>query len=721
MYTFAHLEALHREMDQYYATYDPKTEEWCSVIDGIMTRDPAESPYLRRAAIIDTMCDSAPVHIFRHTPLFFEIAAGRPRYSWGGNGVPFHRTTEAKWLHPYRDAQAGDQKEGFMLNWNMPVGLDHHCPNYDVLLEKGVLGIIRDAEAKLAAEADPKKQAFYQAVIASNKALCRLAKRFSVEAANLAAQATDPESAAHYSEIAATAARIPANPPATFREALNAILFYREVVGSVEGIGISTFAQLDRLLGPYYQADLKAGRITKEEAHTLLCELLVYTDTRFSSYSNEFHETSTTIELGGCDREGNIIYNDVTRLIFDAAVETRNLNTKLNCRISKAHPREYLEEIAKLQLIPLSCLMMHNDDVLIPARVKQGQDVKDARLYVGCGCHEVVLSGSEVCTRADTWINLPRILLAVLEKAEYESFDDFYTALIGAIGAYHERVAALKNQGEAHWAEFAPMPLYSSTFPTSLEKGLDVSEGGAKYNTTSLSMLGTATLVDSAYAVKRLVFDDKALTQGELLAHLASNFENAASLRHHILRDLPKHGTNDPELNEFSAKLLSDIATLSGQTNARGGKYLPAFYPHDIYRGLGARTGATPDGRLAGESLSRGVSPSEFIITSPLDLVGSLGPIDFTAYAESFCAELTLPNLAPTPENEQNLVAIIQAFLEMEGSSLQFNLLSSEELMDARVHPEAHPNLTVRVCGYSAKFTSLAPDVQDEILARAIR
>ncbi|MBR4867380.1 MAG: hypothetical protein IKU11_11870, partial [Clostridia bacterium] len=225
----------------------------------------------------------------------------------------------------------------------------------------------------------------------------------------------------------------------------------------------------------------------------------------------------------------------------------------------------------------------------------------------------------------------------------------------------------------------------------------------------------------SLYAIKELLFEKKTLTREEYLAVLASNFENAEDLRHKILRELPKHGTNDPVMNEFSARVLGDISTCSGQTNARGGKYMPAFYPHDIYRRLGAVIGATPDGRLAGEPLSRGVSPSEFIQTSPLDLVGSLGPIDFTRYADSFCAELTLPNLAPSPENERNLVAIMQAFLQMEGSSLQFNLLSREELQDARIHPEAHPNLTVRVCGYSAKFTSLAPDVQDDILSRAIR
>lgn len=720
-YPTSHLNTLAQEYDAYYAALEPNTDHWRGVIETIMTRDPSESPYHRRAAIIEEMCDHAPVHVFRHTPLFFEINAGRPRYSWGGHVLPFHTTTEKEWLLPYGEALADDRAAGFMHGWNNPVGLDHHCPNYDLLLEKGITGIIHDAEARLERENDPKKQEFYKAVLAANRAVIRLGSRFAAEAHRLAAEATDPDSKAHYTQVSQTARRVPACPPETFREALTVILFYREVMGTVEGIGVSTFAQLDRLLDRYYKADLEAGRITREEAYRLLCDLMIYTDVRFDSYSDQFHETSTTIELGGCDRDGNIIYNEVTRMILDAAGDTRNLNTKINCRISKHHPREYLEHIARLQLIPLSCLMMHNDDVLIPARVRLGQAVEDARLYVGCGCHEVVLAGSEVCSRADTWLNLPRMLLAVLEEKEYADFDAFYTALIAAIGAYHNKIAGLKNKWEARWADFAPMPLYSSTFETSLERGLDVTEGGARYNSTALSMLGTATLIDSAYAVKKLLFDDGTLSRKELIDLLHNNFRGAESLRHHILRDFPKHGTNAPELNAFSAKLLSDLSTLSGQTNARGGKYLPAFYPHDIYRRLGTLTGATPDGRLAGEPLSRGVSPSEFISASPLDLISSLGPIDFAAYGESFCAELTLPNLSPSPENINNLVAIIEAFLQMEGSSLQFNLLSREELLDARRNPSAHPNLTVRVCGYSAKFTSLAPDVQDDILSRAIR
>ncbi|MBQ7049513.1 MAG: hypothetical protein IJN87_02695, partial [Firmicutes bacterium] len=192
--------------------------------------------------------------------------------------------------------------------------------------------------------------------------------------------------------------------------------------------------------------------------------------------------------------------------------------------------------------------------------------------------------------------------------------------------------------------------------------------------------------------------------------------------RHYIIRKIPKHGTNDAAVNIFSAKVLEDISNIAGQTNARGGTYLPAFYPHEIYRHLGQKLGATPDGRLAGFALSRGVSPSEFIETeSPLNIIHSLRDIDFTRYADSFITEITLPQMENNEQNKQILTAIILAFLDAEGSSMQFNLIEKDLLLAAKKEPEKHKNLLVRVCGYSAAFVTLAEEVQDEIIRRAVR
>jgi len=720
-----HVQQLREELEQYYSCFDNGEKQLLPALEKELTEHPEDSSFARKSRMHEFLCRECPVKLFRNTPLFFEITSGRVRFTWGGLdskvGSYLHISTEKLWLIPYGDALEKDREEGFLHGWYNPVGFDHHCAGYDNLLALGLNGIIAIAEEKLA-DCLPEQAAFYKSVIRSNRALIGLAQRFAEEARRLAAYACSAEEKAHYECIAETAEHIPANPPRTFYEALNLIVFYRECVGSIEGIGISTFAQLDRMLYPFYQADLAAGRITPEAAKQLLCDLLIYTDIRFDS-ANAYHETSTTIELGGCDRQGNVIYNELTEMILQSVIDVHSVGTKINCRISKNHPVEYLQKIVSVQLSELPCVMMHNDDVLIPARVKQGQAVEDARCYVGCGCHEVVLANTEVCTRADTWISLPRIFMESMRtRKNAADFKAFYEGFLADAKAYYERVVGIKNEGESHWCEYDPLPLYSSSLTGPLESGKDATEGGAKYSTTALSLVGAATLVDSIYSVKRLVFDEKKLTMAALLEVLDKDYAGSEELRQYIIRKIPKHGTNDPEVNDFSARVLEDISKIAGQKNARGGDYLPAFYPHQTYQRLGLLLGATPDGRMAHTTLSRGVSPSEFVETeSPLNVIHSLKPIDFTRYADSFITEMTLPNLEKNEQNRQILVAIIQAFLDAGGSSMQFNLLNPELLIEAKKHPEQHKNLLVRVCGYSAAFVHLSSAVQDEIIARAVR
>lgn len=721
-----HNTALREEFEQYYSTFDTCEAPMVENIKKIIAAYPEDSSYMRKTRIIEMFCKEAPVHLFANTPLYFEMSSGRPRCSWGGlqspAGTYMHFLHADQWLTPYSNALAEDRQEGFLYGWNNPVGIDHLCPGYDNLLKLGLNGIIAQAETALETCKDARKQEFYTCVIRCNRALIHLAERFSAAASHLAAAAETEDLKKHYEKIAAAAAYCPANPPRSFYEALSLIVFYRECVGSVEGIGMSTFGQLDRMLYPYYQADLAAGRITASEAKTLFCDLLIYTAIRFIA-DTEYNETSTTIILGGCDADGQIIYNELTDMILQSAIDTRALNTKINCRISSRHPDAYLRKIAQVQLTPLPCVMMQNDDTLIPARIKQGQSAEDARLYVSGGCHEVVLANTEVCTRADTWISLPRIFLETIRtRQDYPSFDALYEAFQNNVKAYYEKIVRLKNTGEAHWCDFSPLPLYSSSLTGPLASGKDATEGGAKYNSTALSLLGAATVIDSLYSIKQLVFDTQKLTLGQFVTILDENYEQDAVLRQYILHKIPKHGTNDAPLNAFSAKILDDFSAIAGQTNARGGKYLPAFYPHDIYRNLGAIIGATPDARLAHMPLSRGVSPSEFVDTdTPLDVIHSLKHIDFTKFADSFVTDITLPSLENNEQNMQILVAIIRAFLDAQGSSLQFNLINRDLLVDAQKNPEQHRNLMVRICGYSAVFIALNEEMQNEVIQRAIR
>lgn len=713
------------ELSAYYSSFDPYTKPLIEQLDALKAAGEGASSYELKTRMYELLCRICPIHLFEENDFFFEMSSGRERYHWGGlqseAGSYFRLKNWHEWLTPFFDAVDEDRKQGY-IHTNGPINVDHMCAGYDNLLEKGLPGIIQQAQQMLETCRDERKCEFYRCVIRANRALIGLAGRFEVLARTLAEQAQDPAVTAHYQNIADAAYAVQTRAPQTFYEALAMILFYRECVSSIEGIGISILGHLDRMLYPYYKADLEQGRLTKEQAFKLLCDLLLYTDARFNT-QEVYWETSTTIEIGGCDRSGAPVYNEVTELLLSAVVNVRSVNTKVNCRISKAHPEQYLQQLAAVQLENLPTIMLHNDDVLISSRVKQGQPVEDARLYVGGGCHEIVLQGVEVCTRAETWINLSRILLDCLQQGDAcESFDGFLDRYVEQVRLCHDRIVQLKNEAEKNWCKFDPLVLYSSAITGCLESGMDVTEGGAKHNTAMLSMLGTATVIDSLYAIRTLVYEHKQLRCSEFHEILQSNFEKDPQLRRFIIDKLPKHGTNDTRLNSFSSQVLDKLSTVSGQKNARNGRYMPAFYPHDIYRQLGYLIGATPDGRLAGEALSRGVSPSEFVATgSPLDVIHSLSHIDFTRYADSFIAELTLPRLPNDEQGMSVMMSLIHGFLEAEGSSIQFNLQDPALLRAAQKEPEKHRNVRVRVCGFSAVFTTLDEGAQEGIIQRALR
>ena len=224
-------------------------------------------------------------------------------------------------------------------------------------------------------------------------------------------------------------------------------MFCREAIGSLEGIGISTYGHIDRLLGEFCDNDIKSGKLTFEEVQNYFDILLTYTDTRFEVRKG-FFETSTTMVIGGCCENGNVCFNTVTKALLGAVKNNAYVNTKINCRVSSRHPHEFFEMLADIQTANIPILAIQNDDVIIPARVKCGEEEKDARLYVSGGCHEIVLQNTEVNTRADTWINLSRILLDVLDFCKAENFDAFYNETLASIKKYIFKIMEMKNRYE---------------------------------------------------------------------------------------------------------------------------------------------------------------------------------------------------------------------------------------------------------------------------------
>lgn len=735
--------ALEDELEAYFASWPhdltPLREELTTLADA----HPEWSAYQRKGAGYAFFARRLPVAVFRYSPFFFQIDTGRTRTDLGWDGI-------TQWMKqtPFSAAlfrQAADwwtlcNESGLSVGWTVTDD-NHHSLDFAALLRDGVRGIRCRAQARLdRGGLSPEERDFLAAMVDGLQALVDLAGRFADEADRLAAQEADPAVLARLRLLAATARRVPAEPPATFYEALAALLFIREALTWVEASGISMLGHLDRLLAPYYQADLAAGRLTREEAAYWLGHFLVLSDLRFGMRSaGGYHAgTNGTVVIGGCDRDGQPIFNEVTRLVLEVHASLRLIDPKINARVSAAHPDDYFALLAGATTSCNNALAIFNDDVIIPANVRQGKAPADARLYVGGGCQENVLDGTEVNNRATIYLNLAQVLLMGFQPdrwavfaaregftvAPYANADDFESLYRAFLANLRQVAAAHARQRTRTEAEvrYNPCPLHSAFIADCIERARDMMAGGARYNFSSVGLCGIGTVIDALLAIRRLVYEEGRLLVDEFAGVLARDFDGEELLRQYLINRVPHFGHADPDARALSARVFHDAAVAtSGMPNARGGVYEASLFPFRLFTTLGRQTGATPDGRRAGEDLSPGMSPSMLALGPACALpqvLDALEPLDMTDYPVVAVLDVKIPPL-PAPGRERTLAAVIRRFLAAGGSVLQTNYVRREELLDARAHPERHRDLVVRVSGYSSFFTVLADEIQEEIIARS--
>ncbi len=604
---------------------------------------------------------------------------------------------------------------------------DHHTLGYTNMFAYGLNGLIRQATERMEQfDVGSDEYYFCQAAIESCQAVIAIAEKFANAAAMLA-QCTDEKEKHYLGMMAESAGYIPANPPRTFYEGLAFLLFTREIASTLEAIGVSQLGHVDRLLGPLYEADLEADRITEEEARVLIAIWMLHTDIKFDLEHNSWPETSTCIQLGGCAADGTPVFNMVTRMFMEEHHRLGLVNPKLNCRYSSSSPDEYLKAAGEIMLKGHNNFVMINDEIIIPGLIKSGVDEKDARLYVNGGCQETMIEGFGHTEGVAFYASMPRVLDLFLQgdggafvkaKADYDSFDAFYEDFMDTLKGFFYKMIDWRNTRQQYYKQLTVAPFFSATQTGCIEKGMDYSHGGAKYNFSTISLIGLGTLADSLYAVKSIVFEQKKVTLDELSDILKHNWENNELLQR-LAVALPKYGHNDKDADAMAAKFLSDFTgMLNVKTNERGGTYIPSLFVYYHFETFARCLRATPDGRNAYELISAGAAPGNLRpikdVTTP---VKSMQNVDFTMCGGgSAVLDVKLP--LSKSMNAKLFTAFIRACGNYHCPTIQPNVVSQEELLDAKIHPENHKNLIVRICGLSAYFVALTNEVQDEIIAR---
>ena len=615
----------------------------------------------------------------------------------------------------------------------------HHVPPFRTVFAKGFKGVYDEVAAALETcpADDPKGRKELETALVGLETVHALQLAFA-EAAERALSGPDaltPAQAANFRRIAQTARRCPWEPPRTFYEGLNTLWFVREILGYVDGVNGFSLGRPDACLIDFYTRERADGTLTAAAARDLVAKFLLTAEchydgtTRVDDYTD--HEMEIPMSLGGCDAKGAPLYNDLTEMFLDAHLDADCVYPKLHCRISARAPQAYLEKIGAMLMKGHAVFTLLNDDRYLRQYARDGFSLEDAASYIGTGCWNGYIDSVQDVDGAnylsmikllDLTINPdPATLKAcALELDPLDGAADFEDLRAIYWRNFARFLASVTDDYSAYGATGAqvfPHPVYSMCLRGCVASRRDTNEGGSLSHPRILTLGFIGNVTDSLMAIKSVCFDRKLATVKEFLDAVRANWAGprGEALRRAALA-APSWGDGSPEPVALMGWLMRQAnAATAGKDNGFGDAYRYAVYTYREFMYWGAQTRATPDGRRDGDRLAQGFSPSEYRCRSDVATVmNAIGQLPHDClYASN--ANLTFDASAM---DARTLAAILRVFCLKGSHMIQPNCNSAALLMEAQRHPERHPNLIVRVCGFSARFISLSKRWQDELIAR---
>ena len=561
---------------------------------------------------------------------------------------------------------------------------------------------------------------FYQALATVMAGVEAVAERYARAAEQLAAASPAEENPRPH-RLARGLRQLVAGPPRDFFEALLFVHFMNAVDG-YDNVG-----RLDQNLFPFYARDIANGTLTAEEAEGLLAEA-------FELWNSHHH---WQVVVGGADADGRDVSNALTHVILKARGRARCTQPSVSVRLAVNSPQALLDSALDLLAQGVGQPAFYNDDLYQRALRHLGVKAEDAADFVTGGCTETHIAGKSAAR--DAFFNLAKGLEAVFYNGRVSAdgprfgvetgpLDDL-TTFRSFLAAYKKQAEYLiasfvrqRNQVQRVIAKYEPALIRSIFIAGSIETGVSNSAGGSQYDYGMVDMYGLPNVVNSLFAVRRLVYEEKSVSLAALAHALSVNFDGYEDLRNLCLR-LPKFGNDDPEVDAIASDVGEHAFSYVLRQRLWNGDGYYAFCASggaDHVR-LGTTTGATPDGRLAGTPLANSMAATQGTdLKGPTAMLKSVAKMPLWKCMGSPVVNLSLNPQFLAKEQRGAIAALIKAFFRLGGMQLQITVTDEETLRDAMQHPEAHRSLMVRVSGYSARFTELPPVVQEEILSRTI-
>lgn len=560
------------------------------------------------------------------------------------------------------------------------------------------------------------------------------------------AKETDPAKKNALEALLANCAVVPLNPAKTFHQAVQSAWTVKTAIELAHPVNLHSFGRMDQIFYPYYERDIAEGRITREAAREILEELLLKIMSQnirpeSNILSNFYHRFlgSSPVTIGGLKPDGADGTNALTYLFLEAAANAHAV-TNVSLRVHKDSPDELLLAAAETLYSGSSNISLFNDDVNVDAMRRRGFADEDARNYAVMGCVEMLCPGKTGGMSANALL-LSRLLDVTLRNGDsmtlmgtiknvgmktgdihsFDTFEKLENAFLTQARHQIKLIADASNIRDALFAKMLPAPYISAFIEGCLDSGKDVTAGGAAYDLSGISFINSiANITDSLYVMKKLVFDQKAFTLGELLEAINNNYVGHEKIHEQIKRLEGKWGNGCPEVDDLARRITSALfeETYKYQSH-RGGVFVPYVISMTTHTIDGRISIATPDGRPAATPYAASCNPYNVEKGGVTAAMRSVASLDFRNVLG--CAvnmKFHPSSIGAGEKSRRKWVALIRTYFQLGGAQLQPTVVSSDTLRSAQADPESYRDLIVKVGGYSAYFTELGREIQNEVIAR---
>ena len=590
----------------------------------------------------------------------------------------------------------------------------HICPDTKTWLELGPKGLMTKAYEKLK-NCDENQKEFYECTIIVLEGVCHFMMRYHDYILTML-ESLEDDNKKSLQRVADICANLASRPAQSFHEAVQSLWFLFVVL------------------------HMESNALEILECLWLKFNQIVYLRNQHSAKYFAGFPIGFNIAIGGIDENGCDIYNELSLLLLKAQYHLGLPQPNLSVRLNKNSSHELIQEAIKVVAKGSGMPQFFNDEAIVNSMIKDlGIEEKDARNYAIVGCVELTTHGNNLGWSDAAMFNLNKALELTMNHGKclltnepigldlgsietYESFEDLENAFQKQIDYFIEKMMKAEIVVEKAHQDCLRTAFLSTVIDSCLEKGVDVTRGGAKYNLSGIQMIQIANLADSLAAIKVLVYDEKMITRHELLEALQADFIGYEIIQTMLLNKVPKYGNDVKWVDELGAKWAGYFRErMKDYTNYRGGLYHTGMYTVSAHVPMGENVGASPDGRNALTPLADGgMSP-----VYGRDMAGPTAVLkSVSRMKDSYTTNGGLLNMKFLPEffkTETGMMKFenfLRAFVDLKIPHIQFNVVRREDLLAAKLHPEQHRSLTIRVAGYTAYFVELAGKLQDEIIER---